>query len=63
MEVGLTGALGAVGDAPVPSVVAAVLMFRTMSFALPLPLGAAGLALWTARRVPDRPAPATQPTR
>ena len=49
MEVGLTGALGAVGSAPTAALVAGVLLFRAISFALPLPLGAAGLLLWNIR--------------
>ena len=46
MEVGLTGALSAVGSASPAALVAAVLLFRAFSFALPLPLGAAGLVWW-----------------
>ncbi len=57
MEVGLTGALGVVGSAPTSSVVAAVLLFRAISFALPLPLGAAGLAAWNLSREPGRRRP------
>ena len=47
MEVGLVGALAAVGDAPDAEVVAAVLLFRFCSFALPLPLGLAGWLWWS----------------
>jgi len=58
MEVGLTGALSAVGSAPSAALVAAVLLFRAVSFALPLPLGTVGLMMWnvrasTSRRRPD----------
>ncbi len=49
MEVGLTGALAAVGGADGPSVVAAVLLFRFLTFALPIPLGAISWLAWTAR--------------
>jgi len=55
MEVGLTGALAAVGDADPASVVAAVLLFRFLTFALPIPLGAICWLAWTAR---SRPGPA-----
>ncbi len=58
MEVGLTGALSAVGSAPTASLVAAVLLFRAFSFALPLPLGAVGLAMWNV----SRRRPGLQPT-
>lgn len=47
MEVGLVGALGAVGQAPEAEVVAAVLLFRFLTFAVPLPLGAIGWLWWT----------------
>ncbi|MDH5519886.1 MAG: YbhN family protein [Acidimicrobiia bacterium] len=50
MEVGLTGALSAVGSAPSAALVAGVLLFRAVSFALPLPLGAVGLLAWNLRR-------------
>ncbi|MGH1488353.1 MAG: lysylphosphatidylglycerol synthase transmembrane domain-containing protein [Acidimicrobiales bacterium] len=50
MELGLVSALGAVGDAPEASVVAAVLLFRFMTFALPIPLGLISWLWWTARR-------------
>ena len=50
VEVGLTGALGAVGDASTAAVVAAVLLFRLLTYALPLPLGVAGLLLWNSNR-------------
>ncbi len=49
MEVGLTGALAAVGHADGASVVAAVLLFRFLTFALPIPLGALCWLAWTAR--------------
>lgn len=49
MEVGLTGALAAVGHAEAGSVVAAVLLFRFLTFALPIPLGAVCWLAWTAR--------------
>ncbi len=55
LEVGLVGALTAVGDAPDGPVVAAVLIFRFCSFALPLPLGLAGWLWWSGRRA-DQPA-------
>lgn len=58
MEVGLTGALSAVGSAPTASLVAAVLLFRALSFALPLPLGLMGLLLWNLSRPSARPRPA-----
>lgn len=50
LEVGLVGALTAAGDAPDGPVVAAVLLFRFCSFALPLPLGLAGWLWWSGRR-------------
>ncbi len=50
MEVGLVGALGAVGSAPEARVVAAVLLFRFLSFVAPLPLGVAGWLWWTRTR-------------
>ena len=46
----LVGALGTVGQAPEASVVAGVLLFRLISFALPLPLGLAGWLWWTRYR-------------
>ncbi len=49
MEVGLTGALAAVGTADEAAVVAAVLLFRAITFALPVPLGGASWLVWTAR--------------
>lgn len=49
MEVGLTGALAAVGRADGSSVVAAVLLFRFLTFALPIPLGAICWLAWTGR--------------
>jgi uncharacterized membrane protein YbhN (UPF0104 family) len=53
MEVGLVGALGAVGEAPEPSVVAAVLLFRFLTFAVPIPLGVVSWLWWTTTRRPD----------
>ncbi|MGI9595338.1 MAG: UPF0104 family protein, partial [Acidimicrobiales bacterium] len=50
MEVGLVGALGAVGQAPEAPVVAAVLLFRFLTFAVPIPLGGLCLAWWTTTR-------------
>jgi len=50
LEVGLVGALSAAGDAPDGPVVAAVLIFRFCSFALPLPLGVAGWLWWSGKR-------------
>ncbi len=52
MEVGLIGALGAVGQASEASIVAAVLLFRFATFALPIPLGLAGWIWWSTRREP-----------
>ena len=46
MEVGLTGALGAVGLADTARVVAAVLLFRMFTFALPTLLGVFGFLWW-----------------
>jgi len=63
MEVGLTGALAAVGDAEGASVVAAVLLFRFLTFALPIPLGAVCWLVWTARSAPvsaDSDAPGSE---
>ncbi len=67
MELGLVGALTAVADDPAggqgAGVVAAVLIFRFLSFFLPLPLGLAGWWWWTghrsrsARATPGSPAP------
>lgn len=50
MELGLVSALGAVGRAPEASLVAAVLLFRFLTFALPLPLGALSWIWWTGVR-------------
>lgn len=50
MEVGLTSALAAVGGAEEAAVVAAVLLFRFVTFALPVPLGALSSVLWAAQR-------------
>ncbi len=47
MEVGLAGALTAVGTADEVSVVAAVLLFRFVSFALTIPLGAMAWLVWS----------------
>lgn len=60
MEVGLVGALSAVGQAPEAPLVAAVLLFRFLSFALPLPLGLGGWLWWNARRT-DPISPARRP--
>ena len=49
MEVGLTSALLAVGDADQSAVVAAVLLFRFFTFALPIPLGALMWLFWTGK--------------
>ncbi len=49
MEVGLTSALLAVGDAEQSAVVAAVLLFRFFTFALPIPLGALMWVFWTGK--------------
>lgn len=53
MEVGLTGALGAVGQADTALVVAAVLLFRLLTFAVPTVLGTGGYLWWQLRRSPD----------
>ena len=47
MEVGLTGALAAVSSANEATVVAAVFLFRFLTFALPIPLGLISWLLWT----------------
>ena len=60
MEVGLTGALAAVGRADDASVVAAVLLFRFLTFAVPIPLGAVCWLAWTARSPSRHPPPATE---
>ncbi len=59
MEVGLTGALSAVGSASTAALVAAVLLFRAFSFLLPLPLGTAGILWWNLRPMgaASRPGP------
>lgn len=46
LEVGLSGALGTVGQADTALVVAGVLLFRLLTFALPTALGAVGLLWW-----------------
>ncbi len=58
MELGLVGALGAVGEAPEAGVVAAVLLFRFLSYVVPIPLGALSWLWWNAyrhRRTADAP--------
>jgi len=55
MEVDLIGALGAVGQAPEASLVAAVLLFRFATFALPIPLGALGWVWWSTRQPVPQP--------
>ena len=50
MEVGLTGALTAVSSAEEATVVAAVLLFRFLTFAVPIPLGLISWLLWTSGR-------------
>lgn len=50
MELGLIGALGAVGDAPEAAIVAAVLLFRFLTYALPIPLGAGSWLWWNVYR-------------
>lgn len=52
MELGLISALGAVGNGPEASVVAGVLLFRFLTFAVPLPLGAVSWLWWTTVRRP-----------
>ena len=49
MELGLTAALAAVGTAAEGSVVAAVLLFRFFTFAMPIPLGAVAWIMWASR--------------
>ena len=49
LEVSLTGALAAVGSADEATVVAAVLLFRSITFLLPIPLGAVGWLIWNNR--------------
>ena len=65
-EVGLTGALAAVGSGPGQAsgaaLVAAVLLFRFLTFALPLPLGAIGLIWWNLGRRRHRADPTAKPT-
>lgn len=51
MEVGLTGALAAVSSAEEATVVAAVLLFRFLTFAIPIPLGLISWLLWTSGRL------------
>ncbi|MDH3295054.1 MAG: YbhN family protein [Acidimicrobiia bacterium] len=64
LEVGLTGALSAVatgalgsgGGAPTGAeLVAGLLLFRFLTYALPLPLGAIGLSRWYVNRRSLRP--------
>ena len=45
VEVGLTGALVALGGAPA-SVVAGVLLYRALTYGLEIPVGGVGLAVW-----------------
>ncbi|WP_197026036.1 lysylphosphatidylglycerol synthase domain-containing protein [Nocardioides sp. URHA0020] len=45
VEVGLTGALIGLGGAPA-SVVAGVLLYRTLTYGLEIPVGGVGLAVW-----------------
>lgn len=52
LEVGLTGALAAVGRADHAALVAAVLLFRCCTFLLPIPLGIVTWTAWTLRRRP-----------
>lgn len=49
MELSLTGALAAVTAAGEAEVVAAVLLFRFLTFVLPIPLGAISWMAWTSR--------------
>lgn len=63
LEVGLTGALATVGRADHAALVAAVLLFRSCTFLLPIPLGIVSWTTWSLRRPsptpdPDAPAPA-----
>lgn len=48
LEVGLTGALAAVGSGDEAKLVAAVLLFRFVTFVLPIPLGALSWLAWPA---------------
>ena len=57
MEVGLTGALAAVGQADSSAVVAAVLLFRFATYFVPIPLGALCWLVWSTRS--PRPKPVT----
>ncbi|MGF1595890.1 MAG: YbhN family protein [Acidimicrobiales bacterium] len=59
MEVGLTGALAAVGRADEASVVAGVLLFRFLTLIVPIALGAVGWVVWTGRGGSIRPAART----
>jgi uncharacterized membrane protein YbhN (UPF0104 family) len=56
MEVGLVGALSQVGEAPSAAIVAAVVLFRFATFALPIPLGAVAWLAWSTRAVSPVPA-------
>jgi uncharacterized protein (TIRG00374 family) len=53
LEVGLTGALATVGNAPEAAVVAAVLLFRFCTFLAPIPLGAVTWLAWSTRETAD----------
>jgi uncharacterized membrane protein YbhN (UPF0104 family) len=65
MEVGLTGALAVVSTADEATVVAAVLLFRFMTFALPIPLGLISWLVWTSGYLqpsaPPSPSRSTSP--
>lgn len=51
-----TGALGSGGGAPTGAeLVAGLLLFRFLTYALPLPLGAIGLSRWYVNRRSLRP--------
>lgn len=63
VELGYIGGLVAAGGENY-QVVAAVLLFRTLSYALPIPIGAATYGIWHARsswrRAPSDAAPAIE---
>jgi uncharacterized membrane protein YbhN (UPF0104 family) len=55
MEVGLTGALATVGNTSQAALVAAVLLFRFVTFLVPIPLGAISWLAWTSRSLAPSP--------
>lgn len=62
MEVGLTGALATVGDGPEAGIVAAVLLFRFVTFVVPVPLGVLSWIWWTIERGDGRLNPTNKST-